>query len=102
MIVNRKRLVISKLMNNLDLDYCSLASAKTKINELIKLYGDDARIEKYSEAYDDTEYLGIYKKISETDSEMADRISNEVDFVEEQEAREVAEFVRLTLKFKNK
>lgn len=80
-----------------------LASVLENVQALIKEYGPDARmdIDRECEAYSDYwyAYARIYGKREETDAEYAKRTRHEKACVDQQLAREEAEYQRLREKF---
>ena len=81
------------------LDGYTLQEIKAKIEAWIAEYGEDARLEEYSDGWDDTNYWGIFKLLPENDEEYAARILREKEQEEKTRARELAEFERLSKKF---
>ena len=100
MTVNRERKTISAYTgSDLDLDYDTLKEAAERIQHLISLYGESARIEKRQESYSDYEYLAVYQDRLETDEEMDKRIREEEQREAWQAKREAEEYARLRAKF---
>jgi len=79
------------------LDGYTLQEIKAKIEAWIAEYGEDARLEEYSDMWGD--YWGIFKLLPENDEEYAARILREKEQEEKTRARELAEFERLSKKF---
>jgi hypothetical protein len=99
MAVNRERKMVSQRVDSFDVKWSSLASIKAAVDEAILKYGPTAEVEPYSERWDETEYLGIFMKVPETDGAMADRILRESMVEAAAEKREAAEFQRLMAKY---
>jgi predicted RNase H-like HicB family nuclease len=88
----------------LGLEYSTLAELKGMVEEWIAMHGEDAWLERYQEPYgDDSYYWEINKKVPETDEEYAARVADlkqkEIHQKTIQEARERAEFERLSKKY---
>ena len=84
---------------DVDIKYGTLSDALDHINELIKMYGKDARILDYDVPYSDTMTLGVYIKRPETDEEMQSRITTEEKWEKRREEQEKQTFERLKAKF---
>ena len=97
---SKRRLVNRKVNTDyIDIDCYTLRDLKVKVEAWISEHGEDARLEKYSDGWDDTNYWGIFKLLPENDEEYAARILREKEQEEKTRARELAEFERLSKKF---
>jgi len=100
MAVNRERKTISAYTGSgVDLEYDTLKAAAERIQELIRLYGEDAQIIKRGADYSDRVYLAVYQNRLETDKEMVCRIQEEEDWEALQTRREAEDYARLKAKF---
>jgi transcription initiation factor TFIIIB Brf1 subunit/transcription initiation factor TFIIB len=97
--INKNRLLVSKLVKTIHLDYTTLADAKQIIDDAIIDYGADARFRSYQEDDGDTQYLGIFAMQLESDREMAQRIKKEEKAADLCEQRDLKEYQRLRNKF---
>ncbi len=102
MAVNRKRETILAEVDTIDLEYETLDSAIEILQRLAKAYGGDASIYREQYAYSDGYYFAVKANRLETDEEMKIRIAQEERWAADQEARERAEFQRLSAKFGEK
>jgi len=100
MAVNRERKTISAdTGSGVYLEYDTLKAAAERIQELISLYGEDAKIIKRGEDYSDREYLAVYQNRLETDKEMTQRIRAEEDWERQRGEQDRADYDRLKAKF---
>lgn len=99
--VNHERRIIPKQQGGpIDLE----GTFDSVISELLKLsviYGPKARLELFTEPYSDSDRQNLYVVVPEpeTDAEMATRIADEEKYAAFDDARERAEFERLSAKF---
>lgn len=98
-MVNRERQEIFDYATSLGIFHGTLCNAKEQIDELIKSYGENAKVEWYNPPYERDGYWGVFVKRPETDSEMAKRIAREESDEKIREAHDAAEFKRLQEKF---
>lgn len=100
-MVDRERRTIWDPKTSLDLEYCNLKQARMHIEELIKMYGEDARIETYQYPYSDSdkEYLYVYVERPEEDAEMNRRIAMEEQMEKLQLERERMQYEALKKKY---
>lgn len=100
-MVDHNRQTIWEAKTSIDLDYCNLKQAKMHIEELTKIYGEDARIEWYQSPYSDSdrEYLYVHVERPETDAEMERRIDVEKQMEKIRLERERLQYEELKKKF---
>lgn len=83
----------------LGLEYSTLAELKGMVEEWIAMHGEDAWLGQYQEAYSDTYYWAIIKKVPETDAEYDARVNLLKRHKTAKEERDRAEFERLSKKY---
>lgn len=101
MAINTERQEKWQEQSSLDLEYCTLAEAKKKIEGLIAEYGENAKIYSYCDRYSNSEkeYMHVMTPRLENDQEYNTRIEQETKSEERRAVNERAEFERLSKKF---
>jgi hypothetical protein len=98
--VNRERKIVPYEECYIDFEM-SLGEVLKEIKQLIKAYGEEAYIEGYTDQYSnsDRKTYHVFTKKPETDDQYNTRIAYEEKWTKESEARDAAEFARLSAKF---
>lgn len=95
MAVNRNRKMLNTEQEGAYFDGLSLKQLKTRVDELIAAYGEDASVEWHTYAYDENRYLYVFKEIPETDAQMTARIAKEEEWDVNRKEYERKEYERL-------
>lgn len=98
---NLERKTVLREVGSLSVSYTSAKSLIDEIERYQKLYGEDLKIDKVSEAYSDYEYVGVFANRPETDKEYDTRIAREIEHEEAQQTRDKWEYERLRAKYGN-
>lgn len=86
-----------------DLDYSTVAKVIDMFTDIQKRFaGKNLILKETTRMYDDGFYWQLYERREETEEEMNKRLSIHADAIARQEARERAEFERLSKKFGGK
>jgi len=96
-----ERKMVDEAVTSLDIEYSTLEGAANQIAELIKQYGEDAKLQYHYPDYSETKYMYVFRKRPETDLEMAKRIQYEADMAVRQEEADRVNYARLKAKFKD-
>jgi hypothetical protein len=97
-----ERKMVSKEVSSLsNPSYSKLREIKQEIESLISRFGEDAEVEERGYSYSDDKYFAVFVKVLETDQQYEERLNQEARWKEQREAKERAEFERLSAKFKD-
>ena len=96
-----ERKMIDEAVTSLDIEYSTLEGAANQIAEMIKLYGENAKLQYHYPDYSETKYMYVFRKRPETDLEMAKRIQYEADQAARREEADRVNYARLKAKFKD-
>lgn len=94
-----ERKMVAKEVATLTVDECTLLEIKQEVERLIVQYGNDATVSKETYSYSEGTYLAVMVRVPESDEQYNTRIARERQFEEAREARDLAEFKRLSAKF---
>lgn len=94
-----KRKLIAREKITIDLDGYTIKEGVEFLQGLLNQYGPTARLSRENYSYDEGTCLALFVDEPETDQEYAIRLAKEAWNLERLEARDRAEYLRLSAKF---